>query len=65
MPLFWKKGKTSGNWVILRTTKEGDYGKEKHFRDVVAAVKHLRNQHAEESSLRVYILEPDKLGFDS
>jgi len=50
----------------LRTTEEkGAYGKEKNFRGRVAAFKHLRDQHGEESWLRAYTLEPDKPRFDS
>lgn len=45
--------------------KGRDYGEENHFRGVVAAFKHLRNQNVEESLLRVYTLEPGKLEFDS
>lgn len=32
---------------------------------MVAAFKHLRDQHGEEPLLRAYTLKPDKPGFDS
>lgn len=58
-------GKNSGNWVMLRSIERRECGEERHFREVVAVSKHLRNQNVEESLLRVYTLEPDTLGFDS
>lgn len=51
---------------MLRTVEERrGYGKEKHFGDVVAAFRHLRNQHVEESCEDCNPLEPDKPGLDS
>lgn len=50
----------------MRTIEEREaYGKEKNFRGVVVAFKHLRDQHGAVAWLRVYTLEPDKPGFDS
>lgn len=51
--------------MLRSIEKRRDDGEERHFREAVAAFKHLRNQNVEESLLRVYTLEPDKLGFDS
>lgn len=51
--------------MLRSIEKRRDYGEEKHFRGGIAAFKHLRNRSVEESLLRVYTLEPGKLGFDS